>query len=125
MSLKRRHFLMFLGATAGASALGSLGRSGEGIAMPFQGSPAMASSMPFDPVRSPMPLTTSGLSAAQQVEVYGRYAVQDDLVLPPGYTYDVIGAWEPLQQKMLQGFNLFRQSAHRFDDFPEVGSIFH
>ena len=93
MSLKRRHFLMFLGATAGASALGSLSRPGENIAAPFQGSPAMASSMPFEPVRSPMPLATTGLSAAEQADLYSSFAIQDDLVLPPGYTYDIIGAW--------------------------------
>ena len=84
---------MFLGATAGASALGSFGRSGEQILGSSQGASAIASSMPFTPVRSPMPVSSSGIPLSQQAEVYGRFTVQDDLILPPGYTYDVIGAW--------------------------------
>lgn len=94
MSLKRRNFLMFLGATAGATALGSLGRSETGAIAAFQGSPAIAAGpMPFNPVQGPMPVPTAGLSPTEQMNLLGQYVVKDDLVLPEGYTYDIIGAW--------------------------------
>ncbi|MEO1095766.1 MAG: alkaline phosphatase PhoX [Cyanobacteria bacterium J06638_28] len=93
MSLQRRKFLAFLGATAGVTALGTLGRSGGDATLPLPSASAMASSMPFDPVRSPMPVPSVGVPTAEQAELYGRFAIQDDLVLPQGYTYDVIGAW--------------------------------
>lgn len=93
MSLKRRHFLMFLGATAGATALESLGRSENGVAMPFQETMAQASTVPFEPLKGPMPLPTMDIAKAEEPALFGQYVVQDDLVLPTGYTYDVIGAW--------------------------------
>ncbi|MEO0984780.1 MAG: alkaline phosphatase PhoX [Cyanobacteria bacterium J06639_14] len=104
MSLKRRHFLMFLGATAGAGALGSLGRSGSQILGSSQGA-AIARSMPFSPVRSPMPVASDGIPLSQQVDIYSRFTVQDDLMLPPGYTYDVIGAWGDLVGDSRFGYN--------------------
>ena len=93
MSLKRRQFLMFMGAAAGATALGPVGRSGNELATPFQGAPALASTMPFDPVQGPMPLSYMGIAKADEPVRFGQYVVQDDLVVPTGYTYDVIGAW--------------------------------
>ncbi|MEL6400934.1 MAG: alkaline phosphatase PhoX [Cyanobacteria bacterium J06607_6] len=93
MGFNRRQFLMFMGATAGATALGPLGRSGEPVADLFQGSPALASSLPFEPVQGPMPVLSGGIPLSEQAQRLGQYAVRDDLVLPSGYTYDVIGAW--------------------------------
>jgi hypothetical protein len=40
-----------------------------------------------------MPVTTDGISPAQQLEVYKTYEVADDLILPEGFTYQVIAAW--------------------------------
>lgn len=40
-----------------------------------------------------MPLETSGITPAQQIEQYRTYEVVDDLVLPEGFTYEVIAAW--------------------------------
>ncbi|MDB9528982.1 DUF839 domain-containing protein [Oscillatoria sp. CS-180] len=93
MSLKRRNFLMFLGATAGATAFGSLGRSGTEIVTPFQGTPAIAGTLPFEPVKGPMPVPAVNIPPSEQPSLFGQYVVKDDLVLPNGYTYDVIGAW--------------------------------
>ncbi|MBE9098766.1 PhoX family protein [Vacuolonema iberomarrocanum] len=94
MTLKRRHFLMFLGAGAGSLALQPIVQNGQRIAAPFKGAPAAAQdAMPFLPVKTPMPLESDGVSLAEQVANYSTFAVQDDLVLPEGYTYDVIGAW--------------------------------
>lgn len=94
MSLKRRQFLMFMGATAGATALGSWGRTGQELIAPWSGAPAMASSsLPFAPVEGPMPVPYMSLSPTAEAAKFSQYVVQDDLVLPEGYTYDVIGAW--------------------------------
>ncbi|NEQ43889.1 MAG: DUF839 domain-containing protein [Leptolyngbya sp. SIOISBB] len=93
MSLKRRQFLMFMGATAGATTLGSFGRSGGELARPFQGAPAMASTLPFEPVAGPMPMPYMGLAKTDEPVQFGQYVVKDDVVVPKGYTYDVIGAW--------------------------------
>jgi hypothetical protein len=40
-----------------------------------------------------MPYATLGLDHRKQVDEFSQYTVQDDLVLPEGYTYDVIAAW--------------------------------
>ncbi|MEN9273973.1 MAG: DUF839 domain-containing protein [Gloeomargarita sp. DG02_4_bins_56] len=40
-----------------------------------------------------MPLPTDGLTAEQQKKVYHKVEIQDDLVLPEGYTYEVIAEW--------------------------------
>ena len=94
MSLKRRKFLMFMGATAGATALGPWGRTDQTVAAPLKSVSAMASSnLPFQPVEGPMPLPYLGLAPEDEVAKFGQYVVQDDVVLPEGYTYDVIGAW--------------------------------
>lgn len=47
----------------------------------------------FKPVQLPIPLVIDGLSAPQQRGTYQSYQVQDDLVLPEGYAYQVIVAW--------------------------------
>ncbi|HEY9737618.1 MAG TPA: alkaline phosphatase PhoX, partial [Trichocoleus sp.] len=93
MSLKRRQFLMFLGATAGTVSLGSL-TNGSQSGEPWRTQVASASSeLAFKPVKSPMPVTSMGIAQDKQVSEYSRFVVQDDLVLPEGYTYDIIAAW--------------------------------
>ncbi|HIK55700.1 MAG TPA: DUF839 domain-containing protein [Synechococcales cyanobacterium M55_K2018_004] len=95
MTLKRRQFLTFLGATAGSLALSPLVKDGR-FAMPFMGEAADASTvrgLSFTPVKSPIPLENSGLSAEQQKTAFSTFQVVDDMVLPPGFTYDVIAAW--------------------------------
>ena len=102
MSLKRRQFLLFLGAAAGSAAIGSLGgfsnpqaqgkiaagsSAAEGTAI------AAAPPVPFSPVKGPMPYGAVKISAERQPMAYADYAIQDDLVLPEGFTYDVIAAW--------------------------------
>ncbi|MGI8935155.1 MAG: PhoX family protein [Phormidesmis sp.] len=101
MSLKRRQFLLFLGAAAGSTAIGSLGgslnsqaqgkiassRVAEGTAI------AATPPAPFSPVKGPMPYGAVKISAERQPMAYADYAIQDDLVLPEGFTYNVIAAW--------------------------------
>jgi hypothetical protein len=40
-----------------------------------------------------LPLLSDQLSAEQQIRELSTYAVVDDLVLPEGFTYDIIGLW--------------------------------
>ena len=50
-------------------------------------------SLNFQPVKVPLPLNTDIFPIAQQLETYQSYEVKDDLVLPEGFTYDLIAAW--------------------------------
>jgi len=86
MSLTRRHFLIFLGSAIGTAACGQL--------QPFSrtGTNAIAN-LTFQPLKSPIPLTFANLTADQQITQHSTYEVVDDLVLPEGYTYDVLAQW--------------------------------
>ncbi len=89
--MKRRNFLLFLGASAGTVALGGIPTQGK----PFQ-APATAKtvgSSTFPSVKLPLPLEIDQLSSQAQKEAYSNYQVVDDLVLPDGFTYDLIAAW--------------------------------
>ncbi len=97
MALKRRHFLMFLGMGAGSIALQPI-VSGKQSSLSWQGEAASAqgasvSRLSFKPIKSPMPLPTDSMSQDKQISDYGEFKVVDDLVLPEGYTYDVVAAW--------------------------------
>jgi secreted PhoX family phosphatase len=87
MTLNRRHFLLFLGATVGTAACSVLQQPQP------QAPGGSAVKLAFQPIRGPMPLLTSGVTAAQQVTEFGNYEVVDDLVLPEGFTYHVIASW--------------------------------
>ncbi len=97
MALKRRDFLLFLGAGAGTVALGSLPTSEKKFSMPFANPISAAtpagSGLSFKPVRGTMPLETGDIALTKQLQDYSTYEVVDDVVLPEGFTYDVIAAW--------------------------------
>jgi secreted PhoX family phosphatase len=98
MKLKRRNLLLFLGGSAGAIALGALVSRGKKFSMPFTNPTVQTSSQPgenfsFQPIKGPMPLETSGVTPAQQIEQYSTYEVIDDLLLPEGFRYEVIATW--------------------------------
>jgi len=84
MKLKRRDFLVFLGAAVPTVALGTYIISRKRSAHPDLG---------FQPIKGPMPLETDNIPTAQQVADFSNYQVVDDLVLPEGYTYDIVGVW--------------------------------
>lgn len=84
MTLSRREFLIFMGAATSivaCNAAGSRPRTGA------------RGSIPFSPVQLPIPLTIEGWSPEQQIKRLSTYAVQDDLVVPEGYAYEVLAAW--------------------------------
>lgn len=47
----------------------------------------------FQPIKSSIPLAFLGLTPDQQIAQHSTYEVVDDLVLPEGFTYDVIAVW--------------------------------
>jgi secreted PhoX family phosphatase len=108
MSLKRRHFLMFMGASAGSLALQPLVQNGQKLSPALEGTPASAqtATLPFTPVKGPMPVETDGVSLTNQISQYSSFAVKDDMVLPPGYTYDIIASWgDKVGEKDHFGYN--------------------
>jgi secreted PhoX family phosphatase len=97
MALKRRNFLLFLGASVGNVALSSFPKSGKDFSMPFT-NPASAATpkingLSFTPVRGPIPLPTDGIELTKKLSNYSEFEVKDELVLPEGFTYDVVAAW--------------------------------
>jgi secreted PhoX family phosphatase len=88
MVLSRRDLLVFLGATLGTVACGRL---------QFPNRPAVSLNLQeilgFQPIKGPIPLATDALTPDQQIAQYSVYNVVDDLVLPEGFTYDIIAAW--------------------------------
>lgn len=83
MTLKRRHFLIFLGATFGAVACGTFGKNRDQAEVGWR----------FQPLRGSMPLESDKIPRVQQVQAFGTYQVVDDLIVPEGFTYDVVAAW--------------------------------
>lgn len=95
MNVNRRQFLLFLGAATGAIASGR-GRSNQikvANASAIDRASRNRSSLSFQPVKLPLPLSTEDIPVAQQMENLANYTVRDDLVLPEGFTYDLIAAW--------------------------------
>ncbi|KAM3112794.1 PhoX family protein [Phormidesmis sp. 146-33] len=102
MPLKRRDFLSFLSGVAGTIAVGSVLKStGQKFSMPFQspagetpiGTSPITSGLSFQPVKSPIPSVNSKIALDQQIAELKQFKVVDDLVLPEGFTYDVIAGW--------------------------------
>ena len=104
MAIKRREFLAFLGGISGSMLLDVLPSDRQilQVSMPFMGSgmgagsEAFAASSPamsFQPIKGAMPLVTDAFSPSQQPSAYKNYEVKDDLVLPEGFTYDLVASW--------------------------------
>ncbi|MBD2020664.1 DUF839 domain-containing protein [Leptolyngbya sp. FACHB-36] len=96
MTFNRRSFLLFLGSSISAAACGPLQPSGQKAPqVPSASSPTAGGATPvsFNPVKGPIPLTSNALASAQQIADFSNYEIVDDLVLPEGFTYDVVAAW--------------------------------
>ena len=94
MNFNRRQFLLFLGAATGSVVLGDRVKSEPANSITTQTSSTIArgSNLDFQPVKLPFPLSHE-VSVSQQIESYASYTVRDDLVLPEGFTYDLLAAW--------------------------------
>ena len=103
MAVKRRDLLIFMGVMTGAIALGALPRIRQSLERADE-----ALDLPFEPIQGPMPLPTeaiAGMKHAKAYEAYQTYAIADDLVLPRGFTYDVVATWgDPLGDSRV-GYN--------------------
>lgn len=98
MNVNRRNFLLFLGAATSSIVSGSWNNRTNAKPLTVTESQALSlaqnsSNLSFKPVKVPLPLDIAELSIAQQKASYANYQVQDDLVLPEGFTYDLIAAW--------------------------------
>jgi uncharacterized protein len=87
MPLPRRDFLAFLGAATGTLVLAPFAPPAA------QGATSQKTRLPFRPLQGPMPVPTDGLALGDQVSRLSTYAVRDDIVLPEGFTYDLLAAW--------------------------------
>ncbi|NMG07062.1 alkaline phosphatase PhoX [Brasilonema sp. UFV-L1] len=92
MSITRRDFLLLLGSSASTVVLYSLAGCDKKVAVQPT-TPEVKAAFAFQPIKGPIPLETAGFRPEQQKEQYSSYEVQDDLVLPQGYQYQVIAAW--------------------------------
>ena len=91
MTFNRRHFLIFLGATATTAACGI--RPGQQASTGSGSTFSPGVKLAFQPVKGPMPLAVNALASDRQMTEFSQYEVIDDLVLPEGFTYDVIASW--------------------------------
>ncbi|NEQ73506.1 MAG: DUF839 domain-containing protein [Okeania sp. SIO2C9] len=92
MNIKRREFLLFLGASAGTIALSSCQQqSSTPITQKYPISSTSTNNINFQPVKGPMPLANK--EGEFKMDDYSTYEVIDDLIIPEGFTYDVIGSW--------------------------------
>lgn len=96
MNFNRRQFLLFLGAATGSAVTGSgsLGKIKLAHSAPVN---RLAASNDFagdfQPVKLPLPSETEQIPVARQIDSYASYTVRDELVLPDGFTYDLIAVW--------------------------------
>lgn len=90
MPMKRRNFLIFLGAAAGTTTIAGLAKHNQKFSMPFQSAntPGTLTNVSFQPIQSPMSLLTDSKSTAAT-----EFEIVDDLIVPEGFSYEVIGAW--------------------------------
>ncbi|AKG23407.1 PhoX family protein [Calothrix sp. 336/3] len=92
MNVTRRDFLLLMAGGAGAVALSSLVGCDKKVtrsSTTIVGTNQFA----FQPLQGAIPLETSGLQPEEQKAHYSTYEVKDDLILPEGFTYQVIAAW--------------------------------
>jgi uncharacterized protein len=97
MTVSRRDFLLFLGASASSMALTPAVNRQQKYSLPLElkakAIAATNNNLPFTPIQVPLPLTIESIPSQAQITRYANYEVQDDLVLPEGYEYQVIAAW--------------------------------
>ncbi len=95
MNFKRRDFLTFLGVGIASTACGSIFKNNT-HAQTYNNSLKEAQGFNFanfKPVKYPIPLEIDNLNSAAQKQLFQSYQVEDDLILPEGFKYDVIASW--------------------------------
>jgi len=100
MIVNRRRFLLFFAGVGGTLSTSLLPKQKSHLGNQIAQSKTIKlskkttdSSLSFQPVKVPLPLKINELAIAQQVETYKSFEIQDDLVLPEGFTYELIAQW--------------------------------
>ncbi len=106
MKINRREFLWLVSASAGAVALPSCRAQIPFLKRNQSVVPQAETLIPFSPLQGPMPFKTavhlekggdflniSYETAEQEIQAYQTYEIVDDILLPEGFTYDVIARW--------------------------------
>ena len=88
----RRKFIKFFGLSSALLATGLDFLYSGGIKAQ-EWVAAMTKDLGWAPVDLPLPSLTDGLTPDEQIEFYSEYEAQDDLILPEGFTYNVIASW--------------------------------
>ncbi len=91
MTFRRREFLTFLGIGIASTACSSILKNNLQANTPS--SISKPSFNNFKPIKYPIPLDINNLSSEKQKQIYQTYQVEDDLILPEGFKYDVIASW--------------------------------
>src|SRR5262245_41586605 len=111
MKIDRRNFLAFCSACLSLRAFNlSFGKQtlryrSEDLPEVSRVVSKPTSALNFTPLRGPMPLLADDLSPSNQIQKYSKYVVQDELLLPNGFLYDVIAAWGDRLGKSRFGYN--------------------
>jgi secreted PhoX family phosphatase len=112
MKINRRDFIGLVVASAGATALPSCHAHLPFVTSELSKRVQHKVILPFQPLQGPIPLGTAVEfnpnqtlvevnynNSEVEIQGYKTYEVIDDLVLPEGFTYDVIAAWgDPVGQ---------------------------
>lgn len=106
MSIKRREFLLFMAAASAGTVGLNACKNKIFTASENPVNTNIASSLKFKPIQGPMPLAGSNTTAKtaqliavstaevdRQIEACKTYEVADDIVLPEGFTYDIVAVW--------------------------------
>src|SRR5688572_4238754 len=106
VQIDRRSFLRYVGAGATgltvSHLLGPLGRAAIGDAATSSGvargawDSAAGGTTAWRPVSYPVPIPGDGGSAKTDPMRLARYEVRDDLLLPDGFSYNVLAQWGDL-----------------------------
>lgn len=95
MKFKRRDFLAFLGIGIASTACSSILQNNS-QAQTYNSGVKTSNHLSFanfKPVKYPIPLEIDNLDSAAQKKLFASYQVEDDLILPEGFKYDVIASW--------------------------------
>ncbi|MBL1208209.1 alkaline phosphatase PhoX [Geminocystis sp. GBBB08] len=90
MKFKRREFLTFLGIGIATTACNSILKDNLQAKTSININTSFSN---FQPIKYPIPLEINNLNNQQQKQIYHSYKVEDDLILPEGFKYDVIASW--------------------------------
>ncbi len=99
MTISRRNFLLFLGTTTSLVGVKTFRSQKKQYSLPLELNQAATAAtnvnlnLPFEPVQVPLPLPIERITPQEQINRYATYEIQDDLVLPDGYKYQVIATW--------------------------------